>query len=835
MPVTGISARGSLSKTLKQQLENSNVGLALQDNRIDLNLYLSSAKRFAKTSIESLDIVAQSSIPDRGFEAQLAARLLIVEKELAGNGTLLSLHYKMKSFIQDYRVARKRFLMQSAFNVSFFLQNEIEKDNSLPRDKKTKLTTLLVQNLKISEKIIATDVKLKSILKDFSLQEEAIHPISDSLVKIAMQEVKKNENQIKALQNRMTIIMVVLFFVGIAVAFGVARRLNTSITQNLMHLTQAATQFRKGKLDVSVIINSKDEIGQLANTFNIMAVRIKEFVDSLESKVEQRTAQLNISNKQLISEMKGKIKAQENLKDTRSILKTALDNSQAGVLIAESTTGRVDYINDEGLQIMGESRQTIPDDFNIFTYSRKFKGYNIDGSLLKDEEYPLTHAIVKKEAIRKEYLIKKPNEEDLYLWANAAPVKNENGHIHAGVSLFLDITKIKQAEIENKNLEIQLRQAHKMEAIGTLAGGIAHDFNNLLAAIIGFAELANDDIPEWNPARHQIQEILKAGNRAKNLVKQILSFSRKSQLDRLPVVVQDVVKETVQLLRATVPTTIDIHLDIDPNSGNILADKTQISQVILNLCTNSAQSMEKDGGDLLISLQPVVIGQDDTSKYHDLDSGSHIKLTIKDTGTGIDPAIIERIFDPYFTTKEIGEGSGMGLAMVHGIVKSHKGMVFVESKPGDGSVFQIYLPKIEKTIKTKNKNKKAIFKGSEHILVVDDEAQLSKMTQLRLEKIGYKVTCKTNSQEAFDLFCSDPDRFDLIITDQTMPKLTGMQMAEKMRQIKKDMPIILSTGYSSAIDEKGVHEISVNEIIMKPVAIEELSECIRRILDGPDN
>lgn len=684
------------SQSLKGRIEQSGVSHALQKSHIDLNFYLSSAKRFAETSIESVELVTELSAPERGLEAQLVSRMQSLKKEFSGHETLLNLYYEMQSYIQEYRIARKGFLMQSAFNEAFRLYQQTGKGANLDIQEKKRITALLDQITDISKKILETDVKIKSIINDFSLQEKAVSPISGSLVKLAMEEVKQAELQIAYTHKAAVILMAAIALFGLLAAVGIGKIFNESITQKLVRLTKTARELRKENFDVFVEEKRGDEIGQLANTFNIMAARIKEFVDGLESIVEQRTKELKTSNEKLLQEIDDRI----------------------------------------------------------------------------------------------------------------------------------------TAEREKESLASQLRQVHKMEAIGTLAGGIAHDFNNILAAIIGYADLAKEEIPDGNPAKLKVDKILKAGDRARKLVKQILAFSRKSQQERVPVKMHLIINEVVQFLRASLPVTIDIRLELDTECGPVLADQNQLHQVILNLCNNAAQSMEKEGGILYIALTRAEIDPLKISQYPDLVPGPYVKLTVKDTGTGIGREIMNKIFDPYFTTKEIGKGSGMGLAVVHGIVKSHNGMIYVDSIPGNGSAFHIYLPEIDEEIQVQDKTSGPLLKGTGHILVVDDEEAITDVTRMRLEHLGYQVTGKTSSMEALELFRMQPGSFDLVITDQTMPQMTGEKMAREMIRIRKDIPIILCTGYSSMIDEDKAQEMGIRAFIMKPLEMKELSECVRQVLEG---
>jgi two-component system, cell cycle sensor histidine kinase and response regulator CckA len=332
---------------------------------------------------------------------------------------------------------------------------------------------------------------------------------------------------------------------------------------------------------------------------------------------------------------------------------------------------------------------------------------------------------------------------------------------------------------ETKKLEAQLRQAHKMEAIGTLAGGIAHDFNNILAAIIGYTEMALTDLSKASSARHYLGQVLKAGHRAKDLVKQILASNRQKQSqERVPVEIAVVIKEALNLLRPSLPATIEILQNIGSETGMAFADPTEIHQVLVNLCTYAAHAMEEHGGVLELSLGEVTIDSEAGTAPAGLNPGPYLRLTVSDTGHGIDPAVLEKIFDPYFTTKEVGGGSGLGLAVVQGVVKRHEGAVTVSSEPGKGTSFHVYLPQVESLAGNEvNEEEEQFPKGKERILFVDDEAILVEMGRSVLEWLGYEVSGTTSRIEALELFRTRPDRFDLVITDYTMPHMIGVDLA----------------------------------------------------------
>jgi two-component system cell cycle sensor histidine kinase/response regulator CckA len=372
-----------------------------------------------------------------------------------------------------------------------------------------------------------------------------------------------------------------------------------------------------------------------------------------------------------------------------------------------------------------------------------------------------------------------------------------------------------------------------MEAIGTLAGGIAHDFNNILAAIMGYTEMALYDVPEGTSGRRNLEQVLKAGYRGKDLVKQIITFSRRRDEERRPMRISPIVKEALKMLRASLPTTIDIRQNIKTQSGMVLADPTQIHQVLMNLISNAAYAMREKGGVLEVSLTDVDIYLDDAAPPHpDLKPGPYLKLTVSDTGHGIEHAIMERIFDPFFTTKRPGEGTGMGLAVVHGIVKSYGGAILVDSEPGKGSAFDVFFPRIEGYVLPEVDAAAPMPTGDEHILFVDDEEALADMVQQMLERLGYSVVVKTSSLEALEVFKVHPDQFDLVITDQTMPHMAGVDLAKEIMRIRPEIPIILCTGFSEVISAEEAKTFGIREFLMKPFATRMLAETIRRALDS---
>jgi PAS domain S-box-containing protein len=388
---------------------------------------------------------------------------------------------------------------------------------------------------------------------------------------------------------------------------------------------------------------------------------------------------------------------------------------------------------------------------------------------------------------------------------------------------YLDIT-------ERKRLETQLRQVHKMQAIGTLAGGIAHDFNNTLTAILGYAELALEARQQDSVLRGYLQGVLTAGHRAKDLVKQILAFSRQTELARTPVQAHLLLKEVLGLLRAVLPATIALQPVIDPDAGAVLADPTQLHQVVLNLCTNAAHAMRETGGILEVRLESVDLPTDSPTVTAVLRAGPYVRLTVRDTGHGIAPEILERLFEPFFTTKAMGEGTGMGLSVVHGIVTSHEGGITVESTPGQGTTFAVYLPRLVTPTTSTVAAEETLPGGHERLLLVDDEDALVHLWQAALAHLGYRVRVCTSSREALDVFRAAPQSFDVVITDYTMPSMTGEVLAREVRRIRPDMPIILYTGFSDTVTAESARAVGIDAFVLKPVRVRDLSLTIRHVL-----
>lgn len=419
------------------------------------------------------------------------------------------------------------------------------------------------------------------------------------------------------------------------------------------------------------------------------------------------------------------------------------------------------------------------------------------------------------------------NADEQILWIDLNTVKIEWKGRFATLNFGRDITRQKQ-------LEAQLRNAQKMEAIATMVGGIAHDFNNILSAIIGYTDLAALILPEENPARSSLNEVMNAAQRAKELVYRLLTFSRTNEQEQKPVRMDLIIQEALKLLRPSLPTTIEIEQHID-NQNTILADPTQMHQVVVNLCTNAYHAMQEEGGLLMVSLNEINIGPDNMDDHFELDPGVYLKLTIADTGHGMTEQTLQRIFDPYFTTKEEGKGTGLGLAVVYGIVSAHKGSIQVSSSPGKGTTFELFFPSVQY-----QKMHEPIFheqpaRGHESILFVDDEDSLVRLATQLLEKSGYRVVGYSNPLEALEQFKTDPNQFDLVITDMTMPHMTGQQLVRAIKVIQPEIPIIMCTGYSEKISSEKAKMLGIRAFLRKPLSYNDLTNNVRKAIDHKES
>lgn len=482
-------------------------------------------------------------------------------------------------------------------------------------------------------------------------------------------------------------------------------------------------------------------------------------------------------------------------------------------------------VNHMFTDLLGYSRQQVVD--------MPLKKYYSAESVIELTDGGGYQRALKGEFIAEERTFITNSGEPVNTLLHALPQMDESGRVKGTRAMFLDITARKHAENEALRLETALAQSQKMEAIGTLAGGIAHDFNNILSAVIGYTELTLADIAKETHSHQNLEQVLIAGMRAKDLVSQILTFSRRdeSELQLKPIQVKPLVKEALKLLRSSLPSTIEIIQNIEPDLDNVMADPVQLHQIMMNLCTNASHAMDENGGRLTVGLSKTNLTQEDLQLNPDLKPGNYIKLSVQDTGSGISKEIIDKIFNPYFTTKDKGEGTGLGLSVVQGIVQSYNGAIAVYSEPGQGTTFNVYLPTIKLAALKEKTDVVDLPTGREHILFVDDEPILVELSRQMLERLGYKVTTCTNGIDALAIFQQAPDDVDLVLSDLTMPKLAGDKLAAKMLQIRPDLPIVVCTGQGTKIPPNKAAEIGIRKVIKKPFVVQNIAKAVRDVLD----
>ena len=505
-------------------------------------------------------------------------------------------------------------------------------------------------------------------------------------------------------------------------------------------------------------------------------------------------------------------KDETNLKQSEERYRTILENVLMGVYQV-TVEGKFLFSNEKLIEMLGYA-----------SYEELEAIDNISELYVRAEERnDLVEDVIHKEFFVGEFEFRRKDGQSIWVKLHVRKTKSKEGAIILE-GLMEDVTQIRK-------MEAQLQQSQKLEAIGTLSGGIAHDFNNILSSIIGFTELSLDEVEHGTTLQNNLTEVLKAGNRARDLIKQIMTFSRKSAQERKPVQINLLIIETVRMLRSAIPTNIEIEEHITPEMLTIDANHTQMNKVMVNLVTNASHAIDENGI-IEIGLEVVSLDESIKNSYPDLLPGRYAKIFVSDNGCGIAEENLDLIFDPYFTTKDPDRGTGLGLAGVHGIVKTHGGHISVYSEVGKGTSFNVYFPIVDKTEKLQKTAEYPIPTGNERILLVDDEQVILDLGEKTLKQLGYDVVVKNGGVEALTLFRADPDRFDLVITDMTMPKMTGDQLARELMKVRPNIPVILCTGFSSKISREQAKEIGIKAYAMKPLARREMAITVRNVLDG---
>ncbi len=561
--------------------------------------------------------------------------------------------------------------------------------------------------------------------------------------------------------------------------------------------------------------------------------------DELERRVEERTTDLAITNRELEEEIAERQMVQEQLQEQALIMEEKVEELQRAQDALLKSEKKFRVIFEQTFQLMG----LLSPDGILLEANQTSLGFcgvtasEVIGKLFWETPW-WTHSEEQRQRLREGISSAAAGElvrfETDHLDGKGKlniidfslkPVHDEQGNVVQMIAEGRDITALKK-------LDKELRQSQKMEAIGTLAGGIAHDFNNILTAIIGFTDMAQRKAAKDDSISRDLERVQEAGTRAKELVSRILTFSRQGEQERQPLRMATVIEEVFKLLRATLPTSIEIHQQIDtvPNGDLVLADPTQLHQVLMNLGTNAAHAMRARGGIFTVTMADIAADASLIKLYPDLTPGPYVRLTVSDNGHGMDAATKERIFEPYFTTKNVGEGTGMGLSVVQGIIKSHGGTISVYSEPGQGTAFNIFLPRIADEVSLDTQTDALFYGGSERILFVDDEKVLAELGEELLKELGYQVTTETSSLEMLARFRAEPDAFDLVITDMTMPGLTGRELAKELHIIRPDIPIIMCSGFTEFLSASEATEAGISEFLMKPYVASKLDQVIRRVL-----
>ena len=643
-----------------------------------------------------------------------------------------------------------------------------------------------------------------------SLLSEQFSTTTSKVESLLKAQLQAGQDSRQALRRNFTISTVL----GICCLLFAIYFISRLIISPVNRISEVIRKVSGGDLNARLIVGRKgrDEIVLMGQALNSMLDALEKNHQNLilyKNELEKKLKTLAFRESELLAE----ISERKKLEQERALLAEAVEQASESVMVTDPE-GIVQYVNPAFQKLSGVELRNV-----VGKRIEGFESLNPEMDILQ----AVRDALIKGNAWNGKVSYRTREEQLITFEAIVSPIKDSHGNIVNCVAIGRDVSR-------EEELNERLRQAQKMESIGTMAGGIAHDFNNILASILGFTEMVLNRIPEDSEIRDDLTQVMTSGQRASELVKQILTFSRRSVPKWEPLDIGLVIKDVLKLLRASIPATVEIHQEIN-SSATIMGDATQLHQVVMNLCVNANQSMGSSGGVLDIRMFSMEMDEEMAKQYPDLQAGPYVCLRVSDTGQGMAPGVMSRIFEPYFTTKEKGKGTGLGLSLVHGIVKGHGGAITVSSEAGKGATFNVYLPvvrnKDEKSLPTPGKASM----GKERILFVDDETNIVLLGKRMLERLGYEVTAFSSGLNALEYFVKNYANVDILITDMTMPKINGAELSSKCREHKPGLPVIIITGFSDILSETDAMEMDVNAVIPKPFMLKNLARVIRKVLD----
>ena len=818
----------ALSIELQQLIAGSDVSDAWSESAVNLNLYLSSARRHMVTVKEAEGLIARLATDETGLQDELAriSSLLQSALQIADDPDLMVLYHEMQSFEKNYLITRQRPLMQSAFNTAIPLQKAIKVTPTFEAGHKTKVLTYLDNYLAIAEEILELDIAIRSKFNEFDLEAEAVDPISEELINLVNQEIERARTQIGNRGQLSMIILVATSLVGLALSGIIVLVLNKSITLNVIKLTEVTGEFQAGNTEVRARIDSADELGKLADTFNAMATSISSLVGNLEQKVSERTSQLTKTNEQLMQEIKERKGVEESLKKSEIWVRNIFKSLNETVFVI--TLDRIFLeMNEAAVEMFGYTKKEL---LNVSS-----EIVHIDHEHYLEFGKKMKEVIHKGEIVNFQFKMRRKNGDIFPSEHTASLMVDNEGKSIGIVSVIRDLSEQKKIEEEKEQLQTQLQQSKKMEVIGTLAGGVAHDLNNILSGIVGYPELILMDLPEDSPLRKPISTIQKTGEKAAVIVQDLLTLARRgvsiTEIVNLNHIISEQLKspEFEKLISFSPDVKIETHLEKD--LLNIKGSNAHLSKSVMNLVSNAAEAMI-DGGTISVSTENRYIDRP-IKGYDHVEEGDYVIVTVSDTGVGMSEEDMEKIFEPFYTKKAMGRsGTGLGMAVVWGTVKDHKGYIDLKSTPGKGTTFTLYFPVTrEEVVMDKSLLSIEDYMGhGETVLVIDDVEEQREIASGMLRKLGYSATSVSSGEEAVEYMKNSTA--DLLVLDMIMdPGIDGLETYKRILELYPDQKAIIASGFSETPRVKEVIKLGAGAYVKKPYLIEKIGLAVKEELE----